>query len=113
MKLFMSVLALSICWAFSARAQDKGQELYMKHCKRCHAEDGSGMKDGQPLAVAKTLKLEKPELLNLLSADAKKADAKKVIIEGKDKMKAMKDKVTAEEADLIVAYVKTLQAKVK
>ena len=120
--LFLSsaVLLTTGLMAFPVRAQDKvaqQKELYDKHCKKCHAADGSGKKDGgEWLPVAKTLKLKKPEKLDILSADAKKLsddEIVKMILEGKEKMKAMKDKVTQAEAKLLVEYTRHLQGQAK
>lgn len=92
----------------------KAKEMYDKDCKKCHAEDGSGKKDGEWLKVAKTLKLEKPESLSLISEEAKKAsdaDMQKAIIDGGKKMKGFKDKISEAEAKQLVAFVRQLQGK--
>ena len=83
----------ALMFAASAFAADDAAKkaLYDKHCKKCHAEDGGGKKaDGSWMPVAKTLKLEKPEGLSILSPEAKKItddDIKKSMKEGKGKMK--------------------------
>ncbi|HLG18454.1 MAG TPA: c-type cytochrome [Bdellovibrionota bacterium] len=112
------VVVLGVLFASSAMAQDKlasQKALFDKYCKKCHAEDGSGKKPtGEWLPVVKTLKLEKPEMLSIISDEAKKKtddDIKKMILEGKDKMKATK--ATPEEAIELVAYVRHLQGGTK
>jgi cytochrome c553 len=66
--------------------------------------------------VAKTLKLEKPELLSVVSAEAKKATDEvimKSMIEGKGKMKAMKDKLSEADMKALVEYTRHLQSQAK
>lgn len=108
----------SLAGASLALADDAAQKaLYDKHCKKCHADDGSGKKaDGEWLAVAKTLKLEKPDGLSVISAEAKKLtddDILKSMMEGKGKMKSLKDKMTEADAKSLVTYTRSLQAKAK
>ena len=118
------VVGLAVIFSLTpSRVFADGKDLYDKNCKKCHAEDGSGKKDGKWLAVVKTLKIEKnPEGLDILSADSVKltdAEMQKVILEGKEdavkgKMKGLKEKcMTDADADLIVKYFRTLQAAKK
>jgi mono/diheme cytochrome c family protein len=110
--LFVTALALG-----TGAARADGKALYDQHCKKCHAADGSGKKDGgEWMPVVKTLKLDKPEKLNILSADAKKMtdeEMTKLILDGKDKMKSLKEKVSADDAKALVAYTRELQSKAK
>jgi hypothetical protein len=120
MKTWIVLCGMSLFFG-SAFAQEKGAELYGTHCKKCHAEDGSGKKEGKPLAVVKSLKLSNPESLNLLTDDAKKLSAEKIAeviskgtkgMEGKEgKMKGLSDKVTADQAKEIAAHVMKLQGR--
>jgi cytochrome c553 len=107
-------------FAGAANAEDKTaaqKTLWDKDCKKCHAEDGSGKNaKGEWLPVAKTLKLEKPELLSVVSAEAKKATDEvimKSMIEGKGKMKAMKDKLSEADMKALVEYTRHLQSQAK
>lgn len=109
--IFNLPLLASVSLAQDAAAQ---KALWDKHCKKCHSEDGTGMKDGKWLPVAKTLKLGEgnEKLLNVVSREeAKKWDVasiKKAILEGKDKMKPMKEKLTDAEAQQLAEYNKSL-----
>lgn len=111
-----SVLLSSI----SALAQDTVEAqkaLWDKQCKKCHAVDGSGKSEkGEWLSVAKALKLEKPEVLSVTSADAKKLTDEqitKAMTDGKGKMKGMKDKLSESDLKALVAYVRHLQTAAK
>jgi mono/diheme cytochrome c family protein len=99
------IAAVLTAGAISLSAADAaaGKALYSKKCTSCHGDNGEG-KD----AIAKALKVEfKP--LGSKDVQAKSdADLKKVILEGKDKMKPVKD-VDAKQADDIIAFVRTLK----
>lgn len=104
-------LAFVVRYSFAQGVSANGEGLYNKHCKICHAADGSGKKDGAPLKIAATMKVE-PERLNLLTDNSKKmgdADMEKVLLQGKEKMKGLKEKMSAEEAKIVVKYVRDLQ----
>lgn len=94
------ILAGAAAWAADAKA---GQAVYDQSCKACHGPDGTA----NP-AVAKMLKADIKDLksaeVQAMSAD----DVKKIITEGKDKMKPVKT-VTGKSVDDVVAYVKTLK----
>jgi len=99
------------------------KKLYKKHCKRCHASDGTGQKDGKPLQIVKALKLtDKPELLDIVRQESKKKSDEellKIIREGKGKMKGFhraakkKKKLSEEEAKMMLEYTRYLQLKAK
>ncbi|MFH1263950.1 MAG: cytochrome c [Pseudomonadota bacterium] len=114
----VTVAAIAVAaWNLSQAAAD-GKAVYEGKCKTCHAPDGSGMKDGKWLPIAKTMKLDEKQMakLSIVSADAKKlsdAEFEKAILEGTGKMKPMKDKVTADEAKAITAYSRDLQKQAK
>jgi mono/diheme cytochrome c family protein len=96
------LVALSGVAAFAADAK-AGQPLYDKSCKGCHGADGTA----NP-AITKMLKADIPDLksaeVQALSAD----DIKKIISEGKGKMKPVKS-VAGKDIDDVVAYVHTLK----
>jgi len=105
MRRFLPVLivgAFSFGAAFAADSA-AGQAAYEKSCKSCHGADGTA----NP-AIAKMLKADIPDFKSAevqgLSAD----DVKKIVAEGKGKMKPIKN-VTPDAVDNIVAYIKTLK----
>lgn len=102
---FALVVALSL--ATSAQAEDVA-DVWKAKCKSCHGEDGK----------AKTKMGEKEKIADLSLPEWQKnhSDEKirDVIAHGsKDnaKMKAFKDKLTPEQIDALVKYVRGLQAK--
>jgi mono/diheme cytochrome c family protein len=105
MRNVLIVLTLTLTSAAAALAADAtaGKAAYDKSCKTCHGADGTP----NP-AIAKMMKvdikdLKSPEVQGM-SAD----DIKKVITDGKGKMKPVKT-VTGGAIDDVVAYVHTLK----
>ena len=80
-----------------------GKDLYMKKCKTCHGADGAG----NP-GVAKLLNVTFKPLGSDEIQKKSDADFKKIITEGKDKMKPVKDLSDA-DMDNIIAFVRTLK----
>ncbi len=104
--------SFSLLFGSHAEGESDAQvALYKKHCQRCHAETG----EGNP-KIAKPLKLKDVSLLNMLRSEAKsKTDDEllKLIINGKDKMPAFKEKMSADEAKMMLQYIRQLQSKAK
>jgi len=80
-----------------------GKDTYMKKCKTCHAEDGHG-NDG----MAKLLKTTIPPLDGSEVQKMSDADLKKIIVEGKGKMKPVKT-VSGSAVDDVIGYVRSLK----
>ena len=102
MRTILSTLILLATSAGGAYAAD-AKATYEKACKSCHGTDGT-----HNPGVAKSLKVE---MQNLQSAEVQSmsaADIKKIIVEGKGKMKPVSS-VTGAAADDVAAYVKTLK----
>jgi cytochrome c553 len=96
--IFATVVILAACTVGVYAADAKAS--YEKACKSCHGADGTA----NP-AIAKMTKVE---MQNLQSAEVQAmsaADIKKIIVDGKGKMKPVK----TDAADDIAAYVKTLK----
>jgi mono/diheme cytochrome c family protein len=82
-----------------------GKDAYLKKCATCHGQAGEG-KD----AMAKMLKIT---LIHLGSKEAQArsdAELRKIPLEGKGKMKPVKD-MTPQMAEDIVAFLRTLATK--
>jgi cytochrome c6 len=99
-------LLLSFALATAAQAADDASELWTAKCKSCHGADGQ----------AKTKMGEKEHITDMSMEAWQKAhsdaDIRKVIAEGSTentKMKAYKDKMTPEQIDSLVAYIRTLK----
>jgi mono/diheme cytochrome c family protein len=99
--IFATAILLATCAAGAYAADAKA--TYEKACKSCHGTDGTA----NP-GVAKSMKVE---MQNLQSAEVQAmsaAEIKKIIVEGKGKMKPTAS-VTGAAADDVAAYVKTLK----
>jgi cytochrome c6 len=106
MRLTLALLALTLGLAGTARALDV-TPAWKKHCASCHGMDGKG-----ETPMGKKHKVE-----DLSSAEwqgkKKHTDAfiRDVIANGipETKMKAFKDKLTDEEIDAMIAYIRALK----
>jgi mono/diheme cytochrome c family protein len=102
--LTLSVL-LMIALAASAAAQTApAKDLFASKCAMCHGPDGSAQ-----TTMAKNLKIR-----DFHSADVQKqsdADLKTVIAKGKGKMPAFEGKLTGEQIDQLVGYLRELGKK--
>lgn len=99
-----TIIALLAGAGVSAAADAKaGQAAYDKSCKSCHGADGT--------ANAAMAKMFKVEMKGLGSAEVQalsNADLKKIITEGKGKMKASTG-VTGPAVDDVIAHVRSLK----
>ena len=96
------IVALSSSAAYAADAK-AGAAVFDKSCKSCHGADGTP----NP-AVAKMMKVEMKDLKSAEVQSMSDDEMKKVITEGKGKMKPV-SAVTGAAADNAVAFVKTLK----
>jgi mono/diheme cytochrome c family protein len=84
-------------------AQD-GAAIFKSKCAMCHGPDGSG----------KTAMGEKLNIADLRSAEVQKqtdSELSQIIAKGKNKMPAYEGKLTKEQIDQLVAYVRELGKK--
>jgi cytochrome c5 len=104
MRTLMIVLGLAAdATAVQSADAKAGQAVYDKSCKSCRGQDGAG----NP-AVAKMFKVE---LQDLKSTDVRVTsddDLKKVITDGKGKMKPISS-VSGTAADNAEAYIRSLK----
>jgi cytochrome c len=82
-----------------------GKDAYMKRCATCHGADGNGKE-----AVAKLLKVTFPPLGSKEVQALNDAEMHKVLLEGKGKMKPVKDLDKSDIPNLI-AFVRSLAKK--
>jgi cytochrome c6 len=97
-------IALLLFLSPSTRAQDTGESLFKGKCAMCHGLDGAG----------KTVMGEKLKVPDLRSADVQKkseAELKTLIAKGKDKMPAYETKMSKEQIDKLVEYIRDLAKK--
>jgi mono/diheme cytochrome c family protein len=88
-----------MAWAADAAA---GKTLYASKCKTCHGANG----EGNP-GMAKVLKTEIKPLSDPATQSMSDADVKKVITDGKGKMKPVA--ISGADLDNVAAYVKTMK----
>ena len=105
MKIMIVGIFLLGCTAVGVAAADAmaGKAAYDKSCKSCHGADGSG----NP-AVAKMMKVELEHLDSKEVQARSDSDLKKVITDGKGKMKPVAA-VTGSAVDDVVAYLRTMK----
>lgn len=102
MRSTLIVFALAVAAATSSYAADSaaGKAVYDKSCKSCHGPDGAG----NP-AVAKMMKVDMKDLKSSDVQAMSDDDLKKVITDGKGKMKPIAA-ASGSAAD-VIAYVRT------
>jgi len=101
-KIQASVLSAALMLAAPAAFGD-GAASYAKNCASCHGKDGKGETAMGKKSKAKDYTDAK------VQASFTDAEALKVILEGKGKMKGYKDKVTEAEAKEMVAYIRAFK----
>jgi mono/diheme cytochrome c family protein len=82
-----------------------GKEVFLKKCKACHGEDGQGNQGMAKLLKTTITPLDAEEVQSKSDAELKK-----IITEGKDKMKPVKD-VSGADLDNVIAFVRSLKKK--
>jgi mono/diheme cytochrome c family protein len=102
--IFATVIILATCFAGAFAADvNAGQAAYAKACKSCHGADGTA----NP-SIAKMMKVEMHDLYSPEVQAMSAADIKKIIVDGKGKMKPSAG-VVGPAADDVAAYVKTMK----
>lgn len=93
---------MTVAFAASVMAQNgPAKDLFASKCAMCHGPDGSAQ-----TTMAKNLKIR-----DFHSADVQKqsdADLKTVIAKGKGKMPAFDGKLTGEQIDQLVGYIRAM-----
>ena len=85
-------------------AADSGESVYKAKCASCHGPDGKGQ-----TAIGKRLNLK-----DLTSGDVQNkhdSELKLIIQDGKGKMPAYKGKLTDEQIESLVTYLRALKQK--
>jgi cytochrome c6 len=99
----MAVLTLlSLSLAIPAMAQQGGDAIYKAKCAMCHGADGVG-----DTPVGKGMKVN--SFKSDADVKASDADLAKVTKEGKGKMPAYAGKLTDDQIQEVVTYIRTLQ----
>ena len=99
----VSVLALAVALAVPVKSFAEGSgDVFKAKCAMCHGADGSG----------NTAMGKKFGLKDLGSADVQKesdANIAQIITKGKDKMPAYEGKLTKDQINDLVKYIRTLK----
>ena len=104
MKSIMAIGMLAVAATLAGAAPD-GAAIYKEKCAKCHGDKG----EGNAKATEKLCKGVTVEQLKLGPIATKSdADVRKITAEGKDKMPAYKEKLSAEEIDAVIAYCRQL-----
>ena len=105
MRIILTALTLAGLSATAVSAADAkaGQAVYDKSCKACHGPDGTA----NP-SVAKMVKADMKDLKSAEVQALSDDDIKKIVTDGKDKMKPVKA-VSGVALDNVVAYIRTLK----
>jgi cytochrome c6 len=101
MRVVLCVFAFAMVFSTWSLADD-GAETFKAKCSTCHGTDGKGA-----TAMGKALKLR-----DLSSADVQKqsdADLVNIVTNGKEKMPKYDGKLTKQEINDVVKYVRTLK----
>jgi mono/diheme cytochrome c family protein len=103
MKIMIVILITALAAPMGLLAADaQSQAAYLKGCKACHGPDGQG----NP-AIAKMLNVTLPNLASKEIQARSDADIKKIILEGKGKMKPVKT-LSPGDVDAAIAFIRTL-----
>ena len=95
-----AILAVAL-WCLPAKAQDTGEGLYKAKCAMCHGPDGAGKTTmGQALKI--------PDLHSAEVQKRSDAELAQIITNGKNKMPAYEAKVSKEQIETLVAYIRGL-----
>jgi mono/diheme cytochrome c family protein len=99
---------LAAAASFSARpAGDAtaGKDVFLKKCKTCHGEDGQGNQGMAKLLNTTITPMDSDEVQGKLDAEIKK-----IVTDGKGKMKPVKG-LTDADIDNVIAYVRAFKKK--
>ena len=105
MRMILMTMTLAAACASAAFAADAkaGHEVFDKSCKSCHGADGT-----PNAGVAKMMKVDMRDFKSAEVQAQSDADIKKIITEGKGKMKPVTS-VTGPAVDNVIAYVRSLK----
>src|ERR1035438_7325287 len=105
LSLLISLALFTSTYAFGADVS-AGQKLFEAKCTQCHGKDAKGN-----VKMAKVLKVDAANV-NLTEGEAvttKAEDLASIVTKGKNKMPSFKAKLTADQIQQLVTYVKGLQ----
>lgn len=99
--LIAAILAIACTLSFAA---ESGESVYKTKCASCHGVDGKGQ-----TAIGKRLNIK--DLASKDVQDKHDSELKLLIEDGKGKMPAYKGKLTDEQIENLVTYIRSLKQK--
>jgi len=102
--ILLSMVSILFLFAVSVRAQGDKATVYKTKCAMCHGPDGSAS-----TPMAKSLKIRDFRLPEVQKQT--NAELTQIITKGKGKMPAFESKVSKEQIEQLVAYVRELGKK--
>jgi mono/diheme cytochrome c family protein len=108
---FLLLAVLGAGWVLSAAEAGpnlvNGKNVYVGMCTRCHGVSGKG--DGPK---AETLDKEPTDFTNKKRmGEVTDAQLKQIVLEGKPSMPSYKGKMSDEDLDDVIAYIRTFSGK--
>jgi mono/diheme cytochrome c family protein len=98
----LATIFLAASFISPACAQSTGADTFKAKCQMCHGADGLG---NTPVGkIAKIVSFKDPTIVN-----APDADLIAVVNKGKNKMPAFTGKLTDDQIQSVVAYIRTLE----
>lgn len=101
--IFISLMAAVSVGSASAADVKAGQSTYQRACRSCHGPDGAA----NP-AIAKMMKVEIEDLKSSDVQSQSDSDLKKIITDGKGKMRSVPS-VSGSALDDVVVYIRSLK----
>lgn len=96
------VVGMMVSLAAPVFGQDSGKDIYQLKCSMCHAADGTA--DTPAGKAFKAAAFSSPAVEKISDADRTT-----VVKNGKNKMPAFGDKLSAEQIKAVLAYIRTLE----
>jgi mono/diheme cytochrome c family protein len=101
--LLAAIAAIVTATTIQAADATAGKTVYERSCRSCHGANGTA----NP-AISKSMKVEMKDLKSSEVQSMSDAELKKIIMEGKGKMKPIAS-LNAQQVDDVVAYMRTLK----
>ena len=98
----LAIICLAASSISAAFAQSSGADTYKVKCQMCHGPDGLGNTPAGK--AAKIVSFKDPSVVN-----ASDADLIAIVKNGKNKMPPFKDKLTDDQIESVITYIRTLQ----
>ena len=100
-RLTIMAVLLAVLTSSAFSAHQKTQDLYKSKCQGCHGADGKATAIGKKLGARD---FQDPDV-----AKMSESDLLTITTDGKNKMPAYKGKLTEQQIDALVKYIKELK----